>query len=75
VHRSGATFVDAAERVAEREDEAGLGRRRRRVLWYCSAPPPFFIFLHRPSWPPRSQCSRWQASLQYLVLHLLHLFL
>ena len=43
--------------------------------WYCSAPPPFFIFLHRPSWPPRSQCPRWQASLQYLVLHLLHLFL
>ena len=32
--------------------------RRRQ---YCSAPPPFFIFLHKSPWPPRSQCCRWQA--------------
>ena len=30
---------------------------------------------HHTSCPPLSQCCRWQASLQYLVLHLLHLFL
>ena len=58
MHRSLPTFVDAPERVAERH----------------SAPPPFFIFLHKSLCPPRSQCARWHASLQYLVLHLEHCF-
>ena len=43
--------------------------------WYCSAPPPRLIRRQSASCPPLSQCCRWQASLQYLVLHLLHLFL
>ncbi len=42
--------------------------------WYCSAPPPRLILRQSASCPPLSQCWRWQASLQYLVLHLLHFF-
>ena len=43
--------------------------------WYCSAPPARLIRRQSASCPPLSQCWRWQASLQYLVLHLLHRFL
>ena len=49
-----------SSRAHLRRDGYGLRVLRIHAL-YCSAPPAFFIFLQRLSWPPLSQCCFWHS--------------